>query len=262
MQKVQFNAEENDVIPAFVLIPKRRESKTPAIYCHHQHANNWDIGKSEVVGLKGDPNMAYAKELAERGFISFAPDALAFEERQNVISGAGGNYFELAKRIVVGENLLAKALYDISIGINYLESRNDVDSNRIGFIGHSYGGRMAIFAPAFDKRIKVSVSNCGCINYKNSITNNIGIQMEFCIPNILDYGDVEDVIRLIEPCSLLISATKDDKYSLGAKDLVSVADTFKHGELLIKIYEGNHVFTKTMRDTAYSFLESHLFKKL
>ena len=36
---------------------------------------------SEVVGLKGDADQAYASELAERGYVVIAPDALAFEER-------------------------------------------------------------------------------------------------------------------------------------------------------------------------------------
>ena len=259
MQKIEFYAEKDERIPAYILIPKNLNKKVPAIYCHHQHASNWDIGKSEVVGLQGDPDLAYAAELAEKGFVTFAPDAIAFEERQNEMGGGGGNYFELAKRIVNGENLLGKTLFDISAGIDYLESREEVDTKKIGFIGHSYGGRMAILAPVFDKRIKVSVSNCGCVNYKNSIEKNIGIQMEFCVPNIFQYGDVEDVVKLINPCSLLISATKEDKYSIGALDILKYAkDSFKNGEILVKVYEGKHVFTKEMRMFAYSFLTKHL----
>jgi len=259
MQKIEFHAEKNDKIPAYILIPKNINKKTPAIYCHHQHASNWEIGKSEIVGLKGDPDMAYAVELAEAGFITFAPDAIAFEERQNKIGGANGNYLELAQRIVNGKNLLSKTLFDISLGIDYLQSREEVDSNKIGFIGHSYGGRMAIFAPAFDKRIKASVSNCGCINYKDSIKNKIGIQMEFCVPNILHYGDVEDIVKLVNPCSLLISATKEDKYSIGALKILEYAkNSFKDSEILVKVYPGGHIFTKEMRIFAFSFLKKHL----
>lgn len=261
MQKICFDSEIGDTIPAYILIPKGNKRAYPAIYCHHQHASNWDIGKSEVVGLKGDPDMAYAKELAERGFITFAPDSIAFEERQSAMGGTRGNYFELAKRLLIGENLLAKTLFDISRGIDYLESRKEVNNAHIGFIGHSYGGRMALFSPAFDKRITASVSNCGCISYKNSIDHKVGIQLEFCVPNFLCHGDVEDVVRLINPCSLLISATEDDKYSTGAMDLFKKAkDSFKDGELLIKIYKGDHVFTRQMRDVAYLFLEKHLMQ--
>lgn len=256
MQKVEFYSEKEDKISAWILIPKNLKEKAPVIYCHHQHASNREIGKSEVVGLKGDPNMAYAKELAELGFITFAPDAIAFEDRQNNLGGANGNYFELAKRLVDGKTLLAKNLFDISVGIDYLETRKEIDKTRIGFIGHSYGGRMAIFAPVFDKRIKASVSNCGCVNYKDSINKQIGIQLEFCVPNILAFGDVEDIVRLVNPCSLLISATKDDKYSLGAKNIWKYAkNSFKKGEFSVKVYNGKHIFNKEMRNYAYSFLK-------
>ena len=56
----------------------------------------------------------------------------------------------------------------------------NVDPSRIGLIGHSYGGRMAIRASAFDERIRAAVSNCGCVNYRNSLTRDAGIQMAFC----------------------------------------------------------------------------------
>jgi hypothetical protein len=118
---------------------------------------------------------------------------------------------------------------------------------------------MALFAPAFDKRIKASVSNCGCINYKNSIEKNIGIQMEFCVPSILQFGDVEDIVKLVNPCSLLISATKEDKYSIGALDLFQYTkESFKDGEIIVKIYDGKHMFTKEMKEFSYSFLMKQL----
>jgi pimeloyl-ACP methyl ester carboxylesterase len=93
----------------------------------------------------------------------------------------------------------------------------DVDPSRIGLIGHSYGGRMAIRASAFDERIRAAVSNCGCVNYRNSLTRDAGIQMAFCIPGILTLGDLEDVLRLAAPCALLIQAAEGDKWSRGAQ---------------------------------------------
>lgn len=51
------------------------------MFRHHQHAGNFGLGKSEVVGLAGDPDQGYARELAEAGFLTFAPDAIGFEER-------------------------------------------------------------------------------------------------------------------------------------------------------------------------------------
>lgn len=258
-EKIAYNVEQDDRIMAYILIPKNITGKTPAVFCHHQHDQNFDLGKSEVVGLSGDPDQAYAAELAERGYITFAPDAIAFEDR-NWSKGSGlAEYFELATRLVNGKTLLAKVLHDVSVGINYLETRPEIDKERIGFIGHSYGGRMAIWAPAFDKRIKVSVSNCGCVNYKNSLTREAGIQMEFCVPAIMQHGDIEDIVKLIEPSSLFISATDDDKWSKGALEVYNYAKpAFKKGELKLKIRHGKHTFTQEMREEAYAFLDKFL----
>jgi hypothetical protein len=99
-------------------------------------------------------------------------------------------------------------------------SRDDVNPARLGFIGHSYGGRMALWAPAFDPRITASVSNCGCIPYRHSHTHDTGIQAEFVVPGFAAQHDLEDVIsRFGESSSLLISAGTQDKWSRGAQEV-------------------------------------------
>ncbi|HMS25281.1 MAG TPA: dienelactone hydrolase family protein [Acidimicrobiia bacterium] len=262
-EKVEYSVELNDRVRAYVCIPKNIDEGVPAIFCHHQHNGEFDWGKSEVVGLVGDPEQAYAVELAERGYITLAPDAIAFEER-NWSPGSGrAEIFELTSRLIKGKTLLAKVLHDMSVGLDYLETRKEVDNNRIGFIGHSYGGRMAIWSPAFDKRIKVSVSNCGCVNYKDSLTHDAGIQAEFCVPNFINHGDIEDIVRLIEPAAIYISATDDDKWSRGAQGIFDYAQSaFKQGKINLKIWPGKHMFTKEMRASAYDFLEEHLSNNL
>jgi Prolyl oligopeptidase family len=131
----------------------------------------FDLGKSEVCGLRGDPDQAYAAELAQRGFISIAPDAIGFEDR-NWSGGKNVGWFELSSRLVLGRTLLADCLQEVSLAIDYATGLPEADSDRVGFIGHSYGGRMAMWAPAWDDRIRVSVSNCGCIPYRESFAHD------------------------------------------------------------------------------------------
>ena len=178
-ETIEYAVEANERIRSFLLVPKHIDRTAPAIFAHHQHNREFHLGKSEVVGLAGDPDQAYAAELAQRGYVVIAPDALAFEERNWSNPSGEAEYYELATRLVQGRTLLSKCLHDISVALDYLATRPEVDPQRIGFIGHSYGGRMAIWAPAIDHRIQASVSNCGCVNYKQSFTHDTGVQMEF-----------------------------------------------------------------------------------
>lgn len=256
--KVQYNVGLTERISAYVFIPNG-SAKAPAVFCHHQHAGNFKIGKSEVAGIEGDPDQAIGPELAKLGYVVLAPDAIAFEERNWSLPTGDAEYFELVTRIFQGETLLSKVLHDVSVGIDYLSSLDIVDGERIGFIGHSYGGRMAIWSPAFDQRIKASVSNCGCVNYKDSLNKEIGIQAEFCVPGIMKFCDVEDIVRLIAPRALYISATSEDKYSRGARYIYKYAqDAFPASQLKLKVWDGGHIFTAQMREAAYEFLSSRL----
>lgn len=258
-ETVEYAVEAGERIRSFLLVPKHLDRTAPAVFAHHQHARQFHLGKSEVVGLAGDPDQAYAAELAQRGYIVIAPDALAFEERNWSNPSGEAEYFELATRLVQGRTLLAKCLHDVSVGLDYLLTRPEVDPARIGFIGHSYGGRMAIWVPAMDQRIRASVSNCGCVNYKQSFTHDTGVQMEFCLPGILQLGDVEDVLQLVAPRALLLQATADDKWSRGAEAMFAYAQSsFPSGQLILASWPGDHLFTPEMRENAYRFLNQHL----
>lgn len=90
-EKVSYAVAEAQRVCAYVCIPKGAAGAMPAVFCHHQHAGDFSLGKTEVVGLGGDPDQAYARELAERGFITIAPDAIGFEERTAGASPTGSS---------------------------------------------------------------------------------------------------------------------------------------------------------------------------
>lgn len=258
-EKVSYCTEGDERISAYVCVPKERSARMPAVFCHHQHNFEFKLGKSEVVGVAGNPDQAYARELAEHGFITFAPDAIAFEERNWSGGTFEAEYYELASRLVRGQTLLAKVLHDASIGIDYLVSRPEVDPDRIGFLGHSYGGRMAIWLPAFDRRIRATVSHCGCVGYADSLNRGAGIQMEFCVPGIMQHWEIEDIVALVAPTPLLLSATTEDRWSRGAQRIYEAAlPAFTSSTLQLRLWPGGHAFTQSMREEAYRFLAAHL----
>ena len=95
-EKIRYSVGPDEFVSAFVCVPHNLTGRAPAVFCHHQHGSRFDLGKSEVVGLTGDPDQAYAHELAERGFVTIAPDAIGFEERNWSSDGASNiSWFEL-----------------------------------------------------------------------------------------------------------------------------------------------------------------------
>jgi dienelactone hydrolase len=238
---------------AFVCVPDGLTSPAPLVFCHHQHAGQFDLGKSEVCGVRGDPDQAYAAELAQRGYITIAPDAIGFEDR-NWSTSENVTWFELSSRLVVGRTLLADCLHEITLSLDYASSLPQVDATRIGFIGHSYGGRTAIWAPAWDDRITVSVSNCGCIPYRDSFNRDAGFQAEFVVPGIASQYDVEDIMASAPHCDFLILATDDDRWSRGAQEIANAG----LDNVSVDIRPGRHDFSPAARQQAYSFLADRL----
>lgn len=257
-EKISYAVTLGQRVSAFVCVPQGG-GRRAAVFCHHQQASNFALGKSEVVGLAGDPDQAYASELAELGFVTLAPDAIGFEEcnwspdRQSNVT-----WFELTTRLVQGKTLLATCLNDVRVGMDYLLTRQDVDPHRLGFIGHSYGARMALWAPAFDDRIRASVSNCGWIPYRYSHTRDTGIQAEFVIPGFATDHDIDDVIALIAHGSLLISAGTQDRWSRGAQEIYQHAHAVLGSRVELALYDTGHRFTTQMRSRAYAFLHERM----
>jgi dienelactone hydrolase len=242
---------------AFLCIPGAVTRRVPVIFCHHQHAGQFDLGKSEVVGLRGDPGQAYAAELARRGYLTVSPDAIGFEDR-NWAGGDNIGWFELSSRLVAGRTLLADLLQEVSLAIDYATSLPEADPSRTGFIGHSYGGRMAMWAPAWDRRIRASVSNCGCIPYRDSFARDVGFQADFVVPGFASAYDVEDVLAAGRPCRYLLIAGADDVWSRGAAGIADELAARGRDHVTVRIRPGGHAFPAEDRELAYEFLATAL----
>ena len=157
LRKLSFQTEPNEFVPSYLLVPKDLRGKTPAIICPHQTTQ---AGKREPVGLAGNPELHTALHLVRRGYVTFTYDALCFGERHDPASGHYGDAIPFYRKHR-NWSLLGKMVWDLGRAIDYLQTLDVVDPDRIGSIGHSHGGITTLFAMAFDERIKAGVSNCG-----------------------------------------------------------------------------------------------------
>ncbi len=122
-------------------------------------------GKREAAGIDGNPAMAFAPELAERGYVTIAPDEICFGERLNPLLGHYGDaiaFYEKHKEW----SIAGKMIWDKSRAIDYLQTLDEVDPERIGAIGHSHGAYGSLLAAAFDSRIKAVISSCGFVPFR------------------------------------------------------------------------------------------------
>lgn len=161
-RKVVYETEPNEAVPAYLFIPKNSRKKHPAVLCAHQ-TNPY--GKREAAGIAGDPAMALAPKLAERGYVTLAPDALCFGERHNPLLGHYGEAIPFYKKHP-GWSLAGKMIWDKSRAIDFLWTLDEVDPERIGAIGHSHGAYGSLWAAAFDSRIRAVVSSCGFTTFR------------------------------------------------------------------------------------------------
>ena len=254
-ERVEYDVEAGERIAAYVLVPQDRPPRA-AVFVHHQHADEYGIGKSEVVGLAGDPDQSIGVDLVRRGYLVLAPDAFGFEDR-NTDGGTSRTVDRAAAhRLVSRGTLLAKVLHDVQVGLDYLQARPDVVRTRFGFVGHSYGGRMAIWVPTFDRRVAVSVSHCGALTYADHLRLGLPIQPEFVVPGIAERTDLGEIAGLVR-ADLLLSSTTEDRWSPSAQSVYDTASA-AGGNVSLRLWPGGHVFTAEMRAAAYAFLDARL----
>ena len=166
-EKVIFDSETDMSVVAYVLVPNDMApgERRPAILAAHGHGGGKDDvcgighGEAERVDRIAALNYDYARQFALRGYVVIAPDWRAFGERRAGGSAPNRDVCDLLqdKALLFGDNLLTLNVWDARCAVSYLQSRPEVDPDRIGCAGLSYGGTMTLFTTVLDERIKCAV---------------------------------------------------------------------------------------------------------
>ena len=262
---ISFAPEPNCRLPAYVCIPKavlHGGTKAPAVLCLHGTDNV--VGHGVVVGL-GRENRNYASELAERGYVTIAPNYPLLAKYQPDIKALGW------------ESGTLKAVWDNMRSLDLLQTFSYVHKGPIGAIGHSLGGHNAIYTSVFDDRIQAVVSSCGLdsfLDYYDGNEMNWFPEKGWCqtryMLRLADYrGHLQDIpfdfhelIGALAPRHVLIIAPLGDgNFRSASVDRVAKAarevfELFSHPErLCVEHPDCQHDFPPDMRQAAYDFLD-------
>lgn len=118
------------------------------------------------------------------------------------------------RMMAIGRVPIAENVRDIRWAVSFLQSRSEVDPDKIGCAGLSYGGRMTMMATAMEPRIKVAAIS-GALNLmqeRTSLRYSCGLQI---IPNLLEYGDYSEIGSLIAPRPVVWEMGDEDALIIG-----------------------------------------------
>lgn len=218
-------------IPAYLFLPPGSGRK-PAILVLHGHLwNDEGEGITQTAGIVDSYQHGNAMQLARAGYVT-----LTIEFRGFGYLGAGtkSGYQYVAHNALLGGSFY-KAIVsrDIKYAVDLLQSMKEVDSQRIGITGASFGGEMAVTHAALDKRIKVVVfqaygGNLGIqrgVDSKDNVESVVRFQ-DHIIPGQNGYLYQEDLFLLIAPRPLL-GVRGDRDYVFRTKFPEIVGDAYR-----------------------------------
>jgi len=206
-------------MPVYILLPKKLPRPLPVVIALHGHG----YGAKSIVGIQKDGTErdepeGYQKDFAialcRRGFAVAAPEISCFGERKTDFSYLDKELGQGAPKTCTHTAALASHLGGSAIGlraldtkrlIDYLQTRKDIDTSRLGMMGISGGGMVTFFTTALDKRVKACVISGYFCTFRDSVLAMSHCQCNY-IPGLGQFGEMSDIVGLIAPRPLLIEA--------------------------------------------------------
>ena len=266
VEKIIFESHPGFYVTAAMFIPKKLTKPTPAvIYCS---------GHTEL-GFRSEVYQRVMINLVEKGFVVLAFDPIGQGERLQYVDAETGkskvegptteHSYAGVQTLLTGTSLSDYFIWDGVRAIDYLETRPEVDMNRIGITGRSGGGTQSALIAAYDERIYAAAPECYITSFKR-LLQSIGPQDAEQNPyNFIKKGmDHADFLHIRAPKPALIITTTHDFFSQqGARETFAEVQksylAFGQPENIQFTEDfGKHESTKNNRETLYAFFQKQL----
>lgn len=266
---ITYASEPGSRTPAYLLIPKSALAGKPAPAALCLHGTNNTIGHGAVIqGIGTTPNRQYASELADRGFVTIAPNYPGLAKYKPDVVGLGYASGTM------------KAIWDNIRALDVLASMRETRPGAYGAIGHSLGGHNAIYTALFEPRIKAIVSSCGFDSFRDYFGGDPkkwepgqGWCQKGYMPRLAKYQgrlqeipfDFDDLLAAFAPRPIFVNAPlRDSNFQWRSVD--RVVATAREVYALLGAPDGitvehpdcPHDFPKDVRERSYAFLEKEL----
>ena len=265
IEKLIYESLPEFYVTAALYLPKGIVAPQPAVVFVHGHS---DLGKSYPV------YQAVCVDLAANGFVVLAVDPPGQGERfqyfdpetgERIIGGCttehtyAGLQFTLA-----GASIGRHFIWDVMRGIDYLETRPEVDPTRIGLTGNSGGGTQSCLLMMSEPRFAASVPCTFVMTLESYMKTGQAQDSEQIVPGCFVNGpDHDDYITAMAPKPVLVGAAAYDYFPIeGAIEAVDRAKRIyalygAEDKVDIAIGPTRHEYSPPLREACVNWYKRH-----
>lgn len=265
VEHIIYESQPGYFVTASLFLPEAvKNAKAPAvIFCSGHSATGYRSYQNAILNL------------VKKGFIVFAFDPMGQGERLQYLNQETGkslfrwpaweHSYAGAQLFITGNTLARNFIWDGIRAIDYLVTRREVDTNRIGITGRSGGGTQSAYIAAFDERIKAVAPECYITNFKR-LFQSIGPQdaEQNFFYGIQKGLDMADLLAVRAPQPALVITTTQDMFPIQgaietAREVERIYAAYgKSGNFAMVTDDAPHASTKKNREAMYAFFQKFL----
>ncbi|MEZ5352372.1 MAG: hypothetical protein R2762_07015 [Bryobacteraceae bacterium] len=291
---------------ALLLKPAGATGKLPGVLALHDHGGNKYFGTRKITRISADSHplmkahqdhyyggLAWANELARRGYAVLVHDAFTFASRRmraadlpdRIKAGLVERDPESEEEIAAynrfagnHEHLIAKSLFcagttwpgvfsaEDQRALDYLCSRPEVDASRVGCCGLSGGGLRTVYLTGADPRIRCACCAGMMTTWRDYLLNKCYTHTWMIyIPGLARDLDYPEILGLAAPAPVFVLNNHEDQ-------LFTVPEMERAGRMLGEVYKkagaadrfqtqfypGPHKFDRDMQRDAFAWFDRWL----
>lgn len=269
VENILFESRPAVYVSANMYIPDDTASPSAAVHfvCGH-HAQGKHVDEYQIV----------CQYFVRAGFVVFAQDPFGQGERfgyhdaennRQIIGCSVPEHDHVGFQIMPFDHSLARYfLHDITRGHDYLETRPEVDKNKIAITGNSGGGTQSSMAMLGDSRLAAAAPATFIMSRESYMYTGQAQDREQIWHGFTEYGlDHEDIIAVMAPKPVLILAVQHDFFPIEGVTATFARvhrfwDLTDSGEKLqLFVDDCDHHYTREMAKAAARFFAKHLLEK-
>lgn len=156
-EKIVFRGTRNSRVPGYLAIPKNGNGPYPCVLLMHGISDSKESWWKDNSFNSGGQ---LTKQLIDAGFAVLALDTEYHGERLVNNDYESPDVFIFQKGwFLRARDMIVQSVIEYRRAMDYLSTREEIDSTQFGVIGYSMGGMMVFNLAAIDSRVKVAVAS-------------------------------------------------------------------------------------------------------